>query len=77
MKLLDHTDELDSPIGDNERSRPAIGTGELGDQLTESQPSLVHEQARTGTFGGQKLDGTIEEGYQLNAFDTPEDVAAS
>ena len=26
------------------------------------------EAAKTGTFGGAKLDGTIKEGYQMNAF---------
>ena len=39
--------------------------------MADSQPSLIENQARTGTFGGAQLDGTIKEGYQLNAFETP------
>lgn len=34
----------------------------------EATPPPNGDQARTGTFGGAKLDGTIKEGYQLNAF---------
>lgn len=41
--------------------------------MADSQPSLIQDQARTGTFGGAQLDGTIKEGYQINAFVTPEE----
>ena len=45
--------------------------------MADSQPSLIQDQARTGTFGGAQLDGTIKEGYQLNAFETPEEEEAA
>jgi len=45
--------------------------------MTTSQTSLIQDQARTGTFGGAKLDWTIEEGYTTNAFVTPKEEAAA
>lgn len=41
--------------------------------MVDSQPSLIQDQARTGNFGGAELDGTIKEGYQLNAFEAPKE----
>ena len=42
--------------------------------MVDSQPSLIQDQARTGNFGGAELDGTIKEGYQLNAFEAPKET---
>ena len=44
----------------------------LATRLVDSQPSLNPDQARTGTFGVPQ-EKTIQEGYQLNAFETPEE----
>ena len=41
---------------------------DLEDSDHGEEPVANGEAAKTGTFGGAKLDGTIKEGYQMNAF---------